>query len=218
MQSAASVPPSRSEVPGRPEVPSLAQTKPPGALNSTAAPGRGPLPDNVARLGSVYRSSVGATPVTASAIKARSTAPKASAVASAQTHAPSPPPPSVIRIEAGTRVWIRLKSINPTADGDFRFQGSVLLPVTQAGLVLLDRDTELYGLGRVDRDRTSLRITELVSRGASYILKGEGGAMAAQSPGAGGALKFDSGHVYELWLGSASTYEKIAGESGQAKR
>jgi hypothetical protein len=218
MQSAAGVPPSALEASRRPEVPSLVQTNPPGATDSTMAPGRAPLQNNTARPGSVYRSSVGATPVSASAIKARSTAPKMSPVASAQTHAPGPPPPSVIRIDAGTRVWIRLKSINRTADGDFQFQGNLLLPVTQAGLVLLDRDTELHGLGRVNRERTSLRITELVSRGASYILKGEGGAMDTQSPGAGGALKFDSGHVYEMWIGSASTYEKIAGESGQPKR
>jgi hypothetical protein len=218
MQSAASVPPSRLEASRRSEVPFLAQTKPPGATDSTAAPGRGPLQNNTASPGSVYRSSVRTTPVSAGTITARSTAPKKSAVAPAQTHVPSPPPPSVIRIEAGTRVWIRLKSINRTTDGDFQFQGNVLLPVTQAGLVLLDRDTELHGLGKVNRERTSLRITELVSRGASYRLKGEGGAMDTRGPGAGGALRFNSGHVFELWLGSASTYEKISGESGAPKR
>ena len=116
-------------------------------------------------------------------------------------------------------MWIRLKSINgTTAAGDFQFQGTVLLPVTQAGLVLLERDAELHGRGSVSREKTSLRITKLVSRGASYMLKGEGGAMDTQSPGAGGALKFGSGRVYELWLGSASTYEKTAGEFLHPKR
>jgi len=217
MQSAASVPPSRLEASGRPEVPSSAQTKPPGATGLTAASVRVPLPNNPARPGAVYRSSVGATPVSAGAITARPTAPKESASSPAKTHELGPPPPSAIRIEAGTRVWIRLKAINRTADGDFQFQGDVLLPVTQAGLVLLDRDTELHGLGKVSKERTSLRITELVSRGARYRLKGEGDAMNAQIPGAGGAIRFDSG-VYEMWLGSASTYEKTAGESGQPKR
>jgi hypothetical protein len=217
LQSAASVPPSRLEASERSEVPSSAQTKPPGATGLTAASVRVPLPNSPARPGAVYRSSVGATPVSAGAITVRPTAPKASASSPVKTHEPSPPPPSAIRIEAGTRVWIRLKAINPTADGDFQFQGDVLLPVTQAGLVLLDRDTELHGLGKVSKERTSLRITELVSRGARYRLKGEGDAMNAQIPGAGGAIRFDSG-VYEMWLGSASTYEKTAGESGQPKR
>ena len=219
IQSAASIPPSRLEASRRPEVPALAQTRTADATESAAAPGRESFPNNTGGSGSVYRSSVRATPVSAGTTTARSTASKTPAVAPAETHAPSPPPPSVIRLEAGTRVWIRLKSIDHmTVAGDFQFQGTVLLPVTQAGLVLLDRDAELRGRGSVSREKTSLRITELVWRGVSYTLKGEGGAMDTQSPGAGGALKFASGRVYELWLGSASTFEKTASKLVHTKR
>ncbi len=218
-QPAASVPPSHAEATDRPEVPSLAQPRPSHIAEPPTSSGvRAPLPNKAVSPGAVYQSRVGTTSVSAGRITAYGAAPRASAGASAQVRPPRPSPPSLIRIESGTRVWIRLKSISRTTNGEFEFQGNVLLPVTQAGLILLDRNTEVNGTGKASQDRTSLRITEIVSSDGSYRLKDGGGALNMQASGAGGAVRFDSGHVYELWLGLASTYERIVREAGEPKR
>jgi hypothetical protein len=112
------------------------------------------------------------------------------------------------KLEAGTRLWIRLNSVKRQPGGSFTFQGSLLLPVNRAHEVLLDRGTEVNGSGSVSQGRTSLFITELVVQGARYILSGATGATDARPPGTGGAVQFDSGQVLEMWLASSSTYEK----------
>lgn len=116
--------------------------------------------------------------------------------------------PAYLRFEAGTRLWIRLNSVKRQPDGSFTFQGSLLLPVNRANEVLIDRGTEVNGSGSVIQGRTSLFITELVVQGARYILSGATGATDARPPGTGGAVQFDAGQVLEMWLASASTYEK----------
>jgi hypothetical protein len=118
--------------------------------------------------------------------------------------------PAHFRLEAGTRLWIRLNSVNRQPDGGFTFQGSLLLPVNRANEVLLDRGTEVNGSGSLSQGRTSLFITDLVVQGTRYVLSRTTGSTHAQPPGRGEAVQFDSGQILEMWLASASNYEKAS--------
>jgi len=116
--------------------------------------------------------------------------------------------PAEIKIDAGTRIWVMLKSIDNNGDGTFGFRGMVLLPVMQAGAVLLDRGTEVQGSGKTAQGRTTVQISGFSVGGAHYGLKNAAGGTSAQAPGAGGAVQFDAGQVLEMWMGSGSAYEK----------
>jgi hypothetical protein len=118
----------------------------------------------------------------------------------------------VIRLDAGTRVWITLKSIHPRADGVSEFRGLVLLPVTQSGTTLLGRNTEVSGSVTVRNGKRSVQILEFVSAGAHYRLKGASGEANLRAPGAGEVVQFDAGKVVETWMAATSTYEKQSGE------
>jgi hypothetical protein len=125
----------------------------------------------------------------------------------------SPPPaPAEVRIEAGTRVWISLKSVRQRADGGSDFSGTVLLPVMQSGAALLAQNTQISGILSVKQDKTKVQIMEFASNGAHYRLKGTGGD-ANTGSGTGTAVKFDAGKVLETWMVSASTFGKLPEES-----
>jgi hypothetical protein len=115
-------------------------------------------------------------------------------------------PPASVQLEAGTRVWITVKSVTSGVSGDFEFWGTVLLPVEHANSVLLERDTEVYGVGNKRNSRTSLRLIELIIRGKRYGLKAQTNAMNADAPGSGGAVEFSAGHVFEMWMASRAVY------------
>jgi hypothetical protein len=65
----------------------------------------------------------------------------------------------------------------------------------------LDQVTLAYGSGAVSLGQTSLLIREFVIRGARYTLSNAGG-------GTGKTVQFDAGQVLELFLASASIYER----------
>jgi hypothetical protein len=113
--------------------------------------------------------------------------------------------PAEVRIEAGTRVWISLKSVRQRADGGSDFSGVVLLPVIQSGATLLGQDTQISGTISVRQGTTTVQILEFVSNGARYRLKGTGGE-ANTGSGTGSAVKFDEGKVVETWMISASIF------------
>lgn len=125
---------------------------------------------------------------------------------------PAVPAPQTIRLDAGTRVWITLKSVHPRADGASEFRGAVLLPVTQSGAVLIGRNSEVSGVMSVRNGKRSVQILEFLSTGAHYRLRGASGEANLRLLGAGQALEFDAGKVLETWMASASTYEKVPGE------
>jgi len=126
---------------------------------------------------------------------------------------PTPiPTPPVIRLEAGTRVWITLKSVLPRVDGVSEFRGVVLLPVTQSDVVLLGRNTEVSGTMRVRNGKRSVQILEFLSPGAHYRLRSASGEANLRLLGAGEVVEFDAGRVLETWMASASTYEKLPPE------
>jgi hypothetical protein len=119
--------------------------------------------------------------------------------------------PAWVRLNAGTRVWILLQSTSPESNGGFTFRGVVLLPVTQGGTVLLDRETRVVGAGRVDQGRTTIRIAEFEWQGTRYRLRGGPVAARSPQPGSGPVVTFNAGQVLETWLASPSIYEKVRG-------
>jgi hypothetical protein len=122
-----------------------------------------------------------------------------------QSPLPTPPKaaPASLRIEAGTAVWIRLNSFSRQSDGGFTFRGSLLLPVAPAHTVPLDRGTLVDGSGVVSQGQTSLLVKEFVTHGVHYTLNNAGG-------GTGKTVQFDAGQVLELFLASASIYERVS--------
>ena len=117
--------------------------------------------------------------------------------------------PDFVRVAAGTRLWIFLKSLDKRSDTTFDFRGVVLLPVTQKGKVVLDRETEVNGVGSVSQGKTSVRIQQFGSHGAHYRLTAASSGGPDRGSGAGGSLQFDAGQVLEMWVPSASTYERV---------
>ena len=144
-----------------------------------------------------------------SVVASRGVAP---APAAREEHPPAIPAPPVIRLDAGTRVWIALKSIHPRADGVSEFRGLVLLPVTQSGATLLGRNTEVSGTMTVRNGKRAVQILEFLSAGAHYRLRGASGEANLRLLGAGEVVQFDAGRVLETWMASLSTYERLGGE------
>jgi hypothetical protein len=141
------------------------------------------------------------------ALSAGAPAPEASVA-----HPAAIPLPPQIRLDAGTRVWITLKSIYPRADGVSEFQGVVLLPVTQSGAVLLGRNAEVSGTMAVRNGKRSVQIMGFLWMGTHYRLRGANGNANLRLLGAGEVVEFDAGRVLETWMESESTYEKLSGE------
>ena len=128
-------------------------------------------------------------------------------------HPPAASAPPVIRLDAGTRVWITLKSIHPRADGVSEFRGLVLLPVTQSGATLLGRNTEVSGTMTVSNGKRSVQILEFLSAGAHYKLRGASGEANLRLLGAGEVVEFDAGRVLETWMAVVSMYDKQSSAS-----
>jgi len=136
----------------------------------------------------------------------------AASIPDAKTHhPPAIPAPAEVRLDAGTRVWISLKSVHERADGVSEFSGVALLPVMQSGAVLLDRSTQIWGIVSVRQGKTTVQIMEFVSNGARYRLKGTGGEANTRAA-TGTAVKFDAGKVLETWIVSASIFGKLPEE------
>jgi len=130
------------------------------------------------------------------------------AVAPAAKAEPAPAVPApAITLDAGTRVWITLKSVQPPADGVSEFRGVLLLPVTQSGAVLFAQDTEVSGTATVSDGKRSVQILEFRSAGSHYKLRSAGGEANLRVPGAGEVVEFEAGKVLEAWMASASTYD-----------
>jgi hypothetical protein len=120
--------------------------------------------------------------------------------------------PRSVRLQAGTKVWILLKSSEPLAGGNFEFSGVVLLPVTEDGAVVLERDAEVHGIGNVREGRTSIRITDFVGRGVRYRLRGGSAELTHRGIAKGSGIEFNAGAVLETWLAAVSTYERVQSE------
>lgn len=118
--------------------------------------------------------------------------------------------PALLRLEAGTRLWIRIVSISRQPDGSFTFRGSLLQPVSHAGGVLLDQGAELTGSGSVKEGKATVFVQQFLIRGVPYSLQRATSTLSEQMPGAGKALEFKDGQYLEMWLSSTTVYEKVA--------
>jgi len=114
-------------------------------------------------------------------------------------------------MESGSRLWIVLSSASQTTDGEFKFRGTLLLPAAIGNSIVLDRGTEVSGSGRNNQKETLLQLTEIHAGGVQYVLKRTAGTNA-HAPGAGPAVRFDSGQVLEMWLSVESVYERQPGK------
>jgi hypothetical protein len=116
--------------------------------------------------------------------------------------------PSVIRLDAGTRVWIVFKTVHRDGDAKFAFVGSLLEPIKDGGATTgLAKDTEIDGAGVISDGKTSLYVQEIVIHGVHYRLKGANGAVKPAA-GGGAAVGFNAGQVQEMWLSSPAEYER----------
>jgi hypothetical protein len=148
--------------------------------------------------------------------------------ASAADYAPAPPVrpaspemdpeapaniPAVFRLEAGTRLWIRLISLHRQPDGSLLFRGTLFEPIDRSAGVSLDQGTEIAGVETTSQGRTSVMVTEFVVQAVRYTLRSPNGAKNAPKPGVGAAVQFDTNQVVETFLEATSTYEKAAGDA-----
>jgi len=148
------------------------------------------------------------TPVAVRA--ARSINGNSNRVASAPASRSNVPVRNLVQLEAGTRVWISLKSVRRQSEALAEFDGTLLLPVTQSGSVVLDRDTLVSGTISTVGGKATIQIRELHLNGVPYELTSAGGGMTVHAASAGTAVEFDAGKVIETWMSSASTYSRRA--------
>jgi hypothetical protein len=121
-----------------------------------------------------------------------------------------PPPIDRFRLEAGTRLWIRLNSPSPHEDGNFTFEGSLFRRVAQAGSTPLEQGTQLTGSGTIRNSKITVLVSRFVIQGVPYVLQGARGLSKQKTPGTGAAVEFDNGQVIEMWFSSLSVYGKAA--------
>ncbi|MGA8407316.1 MAG: hypothetical protein WB680_09075 [Candidatus Acidiferrales bacterium] len=107
--------------------------------------------------------------------------------------------PASISLLDSVPIRIRLTSGSIPADGSFEFRGNLLEPAIPVIGIVLDRATEIRGVGTVRDGEISVVIKEVIVRGVRYPLKAGSGAAKARRVNSGDALEvsFDEGSVYE---------------------
>jgi hypothetical protein len=115
--------------------------------------------------------------------------------------------PASISLLESTPIRIQLASGSIPSDGSFAFRGTLLEPVIPVIGLVLGRDTEIRGVGRVLNGEISVVINEVITRGVRYPLKAGSGAAKAVRVGPGDAMQvsFDQGSVYEKVSRASST-------------
>jgi hypothetical protein len=121
--------------------------------------------------------------------------------------------PSLVRVEAGTRIWIVLESATAQSDRRIPFEGRLLLPVSASDSVILEKGTRVMGVSSNVQGQLSVQIGELVLHGNRYKLRESPGLSAIYRTGTGRAVQFAGGKTVEMWLDSATVFEAM-GTSG----
>ena len=117
--------------------------------------------------------------------------------------------PSLVRVEAGTRIWIVLESATAQGDRRIPFEGRLLLPVSASNSVILEKGTRVMGVSSSAQGQLSVQIGELVLNGNRYKLTENPGLNATHTTGTGRAVQFASGKTVEMWLDSATVFEAM---------
>ena len=125
--------------------------------------------------------------------------------------------PPIFRLEAGTRLWVKLNSLHRQPDGSLGFRGTLFEPITASGGLMLDRGTEVAGIENLSQGQTSLLVTDFIVQGLRYTLQGTSGAKNAPTLGAGRAVEFDAGQVVETFSATTLTYVKAPESIGRAQ-
>ena len=117
----------------------------------------------------------------------------------AASAAPHRPPVSVM-LRSGTRLWIVLASTTQDDTGSFTFTGSLLEPVVEGNITVLDSGVVVHGTASTHEGHTSVQINQLVNKGVPYRASSvlQNGTNAPH--GIGPAVNFDQGKVFEMWL------------------
>ena len=195
--------------------PSVKQTEPPSAEQ---------VPEDVARTTAsaegrpsqnASRGPLTSPTIPASQVALSPKAPMSSAVANAPKRNAATLAPTVprrVQLSAGIRIWLSLDSKIPETEGRFQFHATLLLPVTDSGTLLLDKDTQVTGFGQTNQKQTVIQITEIVTRGRQFKLS-KSSTVGSKAPGVGKAVDFREGRVFEMWLDSVSTFEATGGPS-----
>lgn len=123
--------------------------------------------------------------------------------------------PPTLWLDPASRLFIVVSAIHIEPDGSLQFHGILLLPVAQPERVLLDRGTEVIGVGKISQGQTSIAVTDLVVQGVRYTLKEGSGQMNAETPGAGGKVDFERSQNLDMWPTDTAAYEKVSGPTGQ---
>ena len=209
--------------------PTVAEAKAPNSIDTPGNPsstGR-EVPPLVAHSGSVL-ANLGPRAVADSNLASPSPNKRASSRPAVYGYTPPAPPPpgkvtstpplnlpASIRLEAGTRIWVRISSLVRKPDGTLRFQGTLFEPVTQNGLVALTKGTGVSGYEKQSQGSTLLVITDLSLSGKRYTLTGSADE-GHLSRGGGKALQFNAGQLMEMFVESAAIYEKAPETTGQS--
>jgi hypothetical protein len=115
-------------------------------------------------------------------------------------------PSSILQLDPGVRLLIRVVSISRQPGGKFTFRGTLLQP---AGKVV--HGTEVVGSAIASSgEQMTVSISELVVQGASYKLQNVRVA-GTPLPGTGPGVELADHRTLEMWLASASAYEKTTG-------
>ena len=136
-----------------------------------------------------------------------------------KTHSASAPRttsslPPLVFLPAGTRIWISLQSPLSQIDGQFEFEGTLLLRVTLSNALILDKGIFIAGFGVTSGTQTSLTITTFKIRGSLYRLQILPAAVGPPKLATGKVVQFQSGNVVELWLDSSTTFEPVPASAG----
>jgi hypothetical protein len=116
--------------------------------------------------------------------------------------------PATLSLAAGERVWIQVSSMTIQPDGTYKFRGSLLRPLGSSGL---PAGAEVSGASS-DSVGSLVLVSEFALQGQRYALANAPAGLTDQAPGAGKAVQFQNGQVWEVLLTLPSTYQKVGAQ------
>jgi hypothetical protein len=123
--------------------------------------------------------------------------------------------PALIQLEAGTRMWIWLDSVDHKTRGRFTFRGTLGKRRVPGRVVPLEEGTQIYGSGTINQGQASLLVMGFVVPEAHYALQHPPTTIIAGKTGPGCVVPFHISHQpvivrgeLEVFFATTSVYEK----------